>query len=156
MHRHWPTGFRLKVMAGGGAYRSKLQTLATSYGISARVDFLAAVAPDQLQDLYLHCGALVYPSLMEGFGLPPLEAMALGRPVIVSDIAVFREIYGAYPFYVQLGSEASWEHAFQRMLAIDPSYAAAAAAHAQSYNTDRMGHALNSALSYFWGEAWAR
>jgi len=40
-------------------------------------------------------GALIQPSLYEGFGLPVLEAMACGCPVVASDIAVFREVAGA-------------------------------------------------------------
>lgn len=36
---------------------------------------------------------LVQPSLYEGFGIPPLEALALGTPVIISDIDVFKELY---------------------------------------------------------------
>jgi len=45
---------------------------------------------------YLYAGAkvLVLPSLCEGFGLPPLEAMACGTPVVVSDIPPLREIVG--------------------------------------------------------------
>lgn len=48
----------------------------------------------ELANLYTHAAALVFPSLMEGFGLPGLEAMALGTPVVCSDIPVFREVYG--------------------------------------------------------------
>lgn len=48
----------------------------------------------QLANLYHHAQALVFPSLMEGFGLPGIEAMAIGTPVVCSDIPVFREVYG--------------------------------------------------------------
>ena len=48
----------------------------------------------QLANLYAFAQALVFPSLMEGFGLPGIEAMAVGIPVVCSDIPVFREIYG--------------------------------------------------------------
>lgn len=43
--------------------------------------------------------ALIYPSLYEGFGLPPLEALLLGKEVALSDIAVFKEIYGEAAHY---------------------------------------------------------
>lgn len=41
--------------------------------------------------------ALIQPSLYEGFGIPPLEAMTLGTPAIISDIPVFKEIYHDFP-----------------------------------------------------------
>lgn len=51
---------------------------------------------------YQHCAALVFASRTEGFGLPLVEAMWYGRPVIASDIPVFREIGGDYPRYFDL------------------------------------------------------
>jgi glycosyltransferase involved in cell wall biosynthesis len=53
---------------------------------------LAGFIPDsELPSLYHNAAAFVYPSAWEGFGLPPLEAMASGTPVIVCDLPVFRE-----------------------------------------------------------------
>ncbi|HLD24624.1 MAG TPA: glycosyltransferase family 1 protein [Patescibacteria group bacterium] len=62
-----------------------------------RLDNVVMFGPanaEQLSNLYTHAAALVFPSLMEGFGLPGLEAMCLGTPVVCSDIGVFREVYG--------------------------------------------------------------
>ncbi len=54
---------------------------------------LTGYIPDEeLKLYYSSCDVFVYPSLYEGFGLPPLEAMACGAPVVVSDIPVFREL----------------------------------------------------------------
>jgi glycosyltransferase involved in cell wall biosynthesis len=52
------------------------------------------VTTDELVDLYRRAAAVVYPSLYEGFGQPPLEAMACATPVAVSDIAPLREVCG--------------------------------------------------------------
>lgn len=52
-----------------------------------------------LQLAYQHCYALIYPSIVEGFGYPPLEAMRYKKPVLASDIGVIREIYGYAPIY---------------------------------------------------------
>jgi len=56
--------------------------------------FFGQANDEQLINLYTHASALIFPSLMEGFGLPALEALALGCPVVVSDIPVFHEILG--------------------------------------------------------------
>lgn len=54
-------------------------------GIKGKIKFLDYVLRDQLPSLYQHAAAFVYPSLYEGFGLPVLEAMAAGVPVITSN-----------------------------------------------------------------------
>ncbi len=63
------------------------------------VVFLGPVSPDQLRILYQNAIALVYPSLYEGFGLPPLEAMAAGAPVIAMPISSVPEVAGPAAFY---------------------------------------------------------
>ncbi len=57
------------------------------------VEFPGA-SDDQLMSLYAHARVFVFPSFMEGFGIPPLEAMAFGVPVVCSDIPVIREVCG--------------------------------------------------------------
>ncbi len=60
------------------------------------------VTDSELAYGYQHCAALVFASRSEGFGLPLVQAMWYGRPVIASDIPVFREIGGDYPRYFDL------------------------------------------------------
>jgi len=67
--------------------------------VNKNVIFFGLANDEQLINLYMHASALVFPSLMEGFGLPALEALALGCPVIVSDIPVFHEILGSNATY---------------------------------------------------------
>jgi len=66
-----------------------------------------------LQRLYQNCYATVYPSLFEGFGLPVLEAMSLGAPVISSDVTSIPEIVGDAGILVNPAAE---EDVFQAML----------------------------------------
>jgi glycosyltransferase involved in cell wall biosynthesis len=58
------------------------------------VRFLGYVPDDQLTVLYRLAAVFVFPSLYEGFGLPPLEAMASGTPVVVSNVSSLPEVVG--------------------------------------------------------------
>ena len=68
-------------------------------GLSKSVTFFGAANDAQLASLYQHAVALVFPSRMEGFGLPALEAMSFGCPVVCSDIPVFHELLGDEAVY---------------------------------------------------------
>jgi glycosyltransferase involved in cell wall biosynthesis len=61
---------------------------------SERVHYVGHVSDGELRALYEHALALVYPSRYEGFGLPPLEAMTCGCPVVISDQPALLEIAG--------------------------------------------------------------
>lgn len=61
------------------------------------ITFTGKINDEKLKLLYAKARFLVQPSLYEGFGMPPLEAMTVGTPVLLSDIPVFREIYKDYP-----------------------------------------------------------
>lgn len=58
-----------------------------------------------------HARALLMPSYVEGFGLPVLEAMARGTPVIATDLAVYREIAGSIPLLIGPCDEDAWREA---------------------------------------------
>jgi len=60
-----------------------------------------------LEHAYSHATSLVFPSYVEGFGLPLVEAMQRGLPAMASDIPVFREIGGDYMAYFDLADPQS-------------------------------------------------
>lgn len=64
-----------------------------------RVCFTGYVDDETLQQYFVNADGLVFPSLYEGFGLPPLEAMACGCPVLVSDAASLPEVCGDAALY---------------------------------------------------------
>jgi glycosyltransferase involved in cell wall biosynthesis len=61
------------------------------------IAFTGQISDEQLKTLLCQAALLVQPSLYEGFGLPPLEAMTCGTQALISDIPVFKEIYGGFP-----------------------------------------------------------
>ena len=71
-----------------------------AHELGDRVEFTGYVDDDQLKQLYRKAKLFLFPSLYEGFGLPPLEAMACGCPVIVSKAASLPEICGDAAYYV--------------------------------------------------------
>ncbi|MCX7927857.1 MAG: glycosyltransferase family 4 protein [Candidatus Omnitrophica bacterium] len=69
-------------------------------GISRDIQFLGYLPDIEIKKLYLKADLFVYPSFYEGFGLPPLEAMSCGCPVVVSNTSCFPEIYADAAYYV--------------------------------------------------------
>lgn len=84
---------------------------AKAHGVEGRLVFLGLVPEEELPALYRGALALVFPSLYEGFGLPPLEAMACGTPVVASNRASIPEVVGdagllVDPYQVEALAEA--------------------------------------------------
>ncbi len=89
---------------------------------SEEAKFLGYVDFQDLPKLYSGADMFILPSLYEGFGLPALEAMAYGTPVVVSDIPVFREILGEAALFADPHSPKDIAGTMRRVLA-DPALA---------------------------------
>ncbi|MGH4117962.1 glycosyltransferase family 4 protein [Clostridium sp.] len=80
-----------------GGYKDSSQTLiklTSELKIESKVIFTGFVPEEHLPIFYNGCDAFVYPSFYEGFGLPPLEAMSCGAPVIASNLTSIPEVVG--------------------------------------------------------------
>jgi glycosyltransferase involved in cell wall biosynthesis len=84
-----------------------LLELAARLGVAARVKLLPAVSGDDLITLLQAARALLQPSLVEGFGIPILEAMACGCPVLASDAEALVEVAGGAALHAEAGSAAA-------------------------------------------------
>ncbi len=80
-------------------YAAELRRLAESLGLGSRVRFLGHVPYAKILDYYRGAVALAFPSLLETFGHPMLEAMLAGTPIIAADIPSFRELAGDIALY---------------------------------------------------------
>ncbi len=89
---------RLRIAGISGAAASYLQK-AASLGVSEFVSIEPYLSEPQLQHLYRHAAATLVPSLMEGFGIPVLEGMASGTPVICSNTTSLPEVAGEAAAY---------------------------------------------------------
>lgn len=92
-----------------------LNARCTKLGIGHRVHHYGYVSPERLAGLYRSASAVALPSLYEGFGLPVLEAMSAGTPVVASDIPAVREVAGESVLYVSQPLDAG---AWRRSLAL--------------------------------------
>jgi glycosyltransferase involved in cell wall biosynthesis len=98
------------VLAGRHAWRSKpVVRKARRLAAAGRVHLLGYVSEDDLPALYQAAVAFVYPSFMEGFGLPVLEAMASGLPVIASDVEPLRSLVADAGWLVRSGIAQDWQ-----------------------------------------------
>jgi glycosyltransferase involved in cell wall biosynthesis len=85
------------------------------YGVADRVRRLPFVPEELLGALYAQASMLAYPSLVEGFGLPVLEAMVTGTPVLASDVPVLREVGGNAAAYAPPSDPAAWAAGIERL-----------------------------------------
>ncbi len=86
----------LKLVVAGKKVRKRddVDICREKYGLQEHVIEMEALNDSQVMNLYRHSSVFVFPSFIEGFGLPPLEALAFRRHVVCSDIPVLREVCG--------------------------------------------------------------
>lgn len=107
------------------------------------------VSDGELKALYEHAACLAFPSLYEGFGLPPLEAMFCGCPVIVSKHAALAEACGEAAMYCDAESVEDIAQKIERMLSDDAlraRYREAGLRHARAHGWDRSANELMKIL----------
>jgi glycosyltransferase involved in cell wall biosynthesis len=103
-----------------------------------KINSIGYVTDTKLAELYKNAKAFVYLSVYEGFGIPPLEAMSFGCPVILSDIPVFREIFGNAACYVDPYNINSVVKGLQRVLTNS------------EYRNKLVNHGFEKAKEYSW------
>ena len=105
----------LVIGARGWADPGLFDLLATTPGIT----LLSGLADGAVAALLQGAAALLFPSMAEGFGLPPVEAAALGIPVVASDLPVLREVLGDYPIYLDPADSYSWLETIKTLSLLD-------------------------------------
>jgi glycosyltransferase involved in cell wall biosynthesis len=122
------------------AQRAVLEQEVAALGIGDRVHFLGTVSDGVLRAAYRGAVALVQPSLVEGFGLTVVEAMAVGTPVIAADTPVFREVAGDAALFFPPDSADALAQRLQELLehpGLRAAQVARGVSQARSYGWER-------------------
>ncbi|MGB0383976.1 MAG: glycosyltransferase family 4 protein [Ardenticatenaceae bacterium] len=112
----------LMVVGATGWMADDVHGRAEQLGIADRVKLTGFVSDEQLQTLYEQATMLVYPSLYEGFGIPPLEAMSSGCSVISSNVSSLPEVVGEAGILIDPTDANALANAMQNLLT-DPAQA---------------------------------
>lgn len=107
---------RLLIAGHKGWLTEEVDAAVEKYKLHNKVCFLGGVPADELKYLYNAARVFALPSFYEGFGLPPLEAMASGTPVIVSNISSLPEVVGDAGLLVDPNDVEGWTVALHRVL----------------------------------------
>lgn len=94
----------LKIVCSNPQFANKLRSYVNKEDLKSKVEIIENVSNKRIILYYNEAIALVYTSLYEGFGLPILEAMACGCPVITSNLGAMREVAGSSAILVDPGS----------------------------------------------------
>lgn len=116
MLRDRGTDIHLAIVGRKGWLYEDIFTTITDLKLANRVHWLEDVSNEDLARLYNAARCLALPSYYEGFGLPPLEAMACGTPVVVSDCTSLPEVVGDAGLLIDPSNPESLTDALERVL----------------------------------------
>jgi glycosyltransferase involved in cell wall biosynthesis len=117
---HSISDLALVIVGGKGWLYEETLALAERLGLSERVHFIGFVSDEDLPSLYSLASVLAFPSWYEGFGLPVLEAMACGIPVVAADNSSLPEVVGEAGLMVSAGDVDALADALVRLLSDEP------------------------------------
>jgi glycosyltransferase involved in cell wall biosynthesis len=116
--RSWGPEAPLLVVIGRPGWDNELviAQLQDSSALNSRVVWMKDANDEQLINFVAGARALLFPSFVEGFGIPLAEALALGTPVIAGNLAVYKEFAGDVPLYLPTDDTESWLQAVRDYL----------------------------------------
>jgi len=124
---------QLMIVGSRNVFQDQLRARVAELRLEDRVDFAGFVSDSQLGYLYKNALAVLQPSLSEGFGLTGIEAMAVGVPVIASDIKIFRELYQDFALLFDPKSSDELAAAIKKVQSFSVSKRAAVIARARAH-----------------------
>ena len=126
---------------GDGELRDELAARIAELGLRGRVSLVGAIEPERMADAFGAADVVVQPSVWEAFSMVILEAMAAGKPLLVSDIAPHREALGEAARYHPSGDSDALAAGLRQLLDDDAgraSLATAAKVRSEEFTLERM------------------
>ncbi len=121
MCRQGVWGQRLLVISGVGGDVRQLEEKLEQYGIARQVVLTGFVSDTERDYLYEHCRLFLFPSIFEGFGMPPIEAMRRGKRVVMTRCSSLEEITRGRGVYVDGPYDpAQWQERIQQAGELSP------------------------------------
>lgn len=99
---------RVRLVRVGGPFTEEQRARVHALGIAQRIVVLPHIDRRVLAAVYRRAAVVILPSEREGFGLPVIEALACGTPVVASDIPALREVGGSAAVFCPVGDVAAW------------------------------------------------
>jgi glycosyltransferase involved in cell wall biosynthesis len=125
----------------GGPFTKEHEQLIAEFGLARSIVVLPILERNVLAAVYRRAAVLLQPSEREGFGLPVVEALACGTPVVASDLAALRETGGDAVEYCPISDLASWTETVTRLLA-----------ETDQQRSERRAAGLAQAAKFSWAE----
>ena len=144
----------LKLVLVGGATAADFEAL--GHMVPANVVFAGTVSDEELRGLYEEALCIAFPSLTEGFGLPPLEAMLLGCPAVIAPCGALPEVCGSHAIAVDPHDAQGWGTAIRALAADERDWLTRSEAgrrHAATFTWDRAARAMLDVLDEVWRAA---
>ncbi len=114
--RNLGENFQLVIAGGSGWLAKEIRHIASDSEYCEDIIFAGYIEPDDLTSIFRGAKLFVFPSIYEGFGMPVVEAMACGLPVVLSDIPALKEVAGDVGVFVNPYSVSGMARAMWRVL----------------------------------------
>jgi glycosyltransferase involved in cell wall biosynthesis len=124
---------------GRGDYARKIIEAGKKFDAESRIKLIGPVSIEDKYWYLKNCTAFLFPSLAEGFGIPPIEAMHFGKPVFLSTFTSLPEIGGQYAYYFNNFDPDDMLDTFEKGMAdyMNANSASAIIQHANKFNWEK-------------------
>jgi len=136
----------LRVCGLSSKSRAAAEERISALGIADRVELLPWLDDERFRSVFAGAAAVLFPSDFEGFGLPAIEALLLGIPVVISPDPALLEVTGSHAALAEGNTPGDLAAAVERALGRSAEQIAAGVAHARTFTWERTARTVREVL----------